>query len=173
MQDSTTPTATEPARKAKRIIIVGVIAGGVITSGLAFGAMSANAATTPTPSAAAAAATTDTPAPSGTSHGHGHGLNLSGTVTAVGTGSVTVKTATATTEYAVSATSDIDKNGEATIAAPGRCLDANWSVRAFLYRQTNKPPFRVLPITRNQPLPASGSGWRGPLLSVVSTHGVA
>jgi len=114
MQDSTTPTATEPARKAKRII-VGVIAGGVITSGLAFGAMSANAATTPTPSAAAAAATTDTPAPSGTSHGHGHGLNLSGTVTAVGTGSVTIKTATATTEYAVSATSDIDKNGEATL----------------------------------------------------------
>jgi len=115
MQDSTTPTATEPARKAKRIIIVGVIAGGVITSGLAFGAMSANAATTPTPSAAAAAATTDMPAPSGTSHGHGHGLNLSGTVTAVGTGSVTIKTATATTEYAVSATSDIDKNGEATL----------------------------------------------------------
>jgi len=33
----------------------------------------------------------------------------------VGTGSVTIKTATATTEYAVSATSDIDKNGEATL----------------------------------------------------------
>jgi len=114
MQDSTTPTATKPALKAKRVI-VGVIAGGVITSGLAFGAMSANAATTPTPSAASAAATTDAPAPSGTSHGHGHGLNLSGTVTAVGTGSVTIKTATATTEYAVSATSDIDKNGEAAL----------------------------------------------------------
>ncbi len=114
MQDSTTPTATKPARKAKRVI-VGVIAGGVITSGLAFGAMSANAATTPTPSAASAAATTDAPAPSGTSHGHGRGLNLSGTVTAVGTGSVTIKTATATTEYAVSATSDIDKNGEAAL----------------------------------------------------------
>jgi hypothetical protein len=57
-------------------------------------------------------------APNGTSHGHGHGhgLDLSGTVTAVGTGSVTIKTATATTEYAVSATSDIDKNGEATLS---------------------------------------------------------
>jgi len=60
MQDSTTPTATEPARKAKRII-VGVIAGGVITSGLAFGAVSANAATTSTGTAATATAT-DAPA---------------------------------------------------------------------------------------------------------------
>ena len=114
MQESTTPTTTKPGRKAKRII-VGVIAGGVITSGLAFGAVSANAATTSTGTAATATAT-DAPAPSGTSHGHGHGLDLSGTVTAVGTGSVTIKTATATTEYAVSATSDIDKNGEATLS---------------------------------------------------------
>ena len=110
MQESTTPTTTKPGRKAKRII-----AGGVITSGLAFGAVSANAATTSTGTAATATAT-DAPAPSGTSHGHGHGLDLSGTVTAVGTGSVTIKTATATTEYAVSATSDIDKNGEATLS---------------------------------------------------------
>jgi len=34
----------------------------------------------------------------------------------VGTGSVTIKTATATTEYTVSATSDIDKNGDATLS---------------------------------------------------------
>ncbi len=34
----------------------------------------------------------------------------------MGTGSVTIKTATATTEYTVSATSDIDKNGDATLS---------------------------------------------------------
>jgi Cu/Ag efflux protein CusF len=46
----------------------------------------------------------------------GHGLSLSGTVTSVGSASVTIKTSTGTTEYAVDALSDIDKNGEATLA---------------------------------------------------------
>ena len=50
-----------------------------------------------------------------------HGLPLSGTVSAVGTDSVTIKTSTATTTYAVTSSSDIDKNGEATLSdlAPG------------------------------------------------------
>jgi co-chaperonin GroES (HSP10) len=45
-----------------------------------------------------------------------HGLSLSGTVSAVGSGSVTIKTSAGTTEYVVDAKSDIDKNGEATLA---------------------------------------------------------
>lgn len=49
--------------------------------------------------------------------GHGGGLSLSGTVTAVGTASVTIKTAAGPTEYAVTSSSDIDKNGEATLSA--------------------------------------------------------
>lgn len=50
-------------------------------------------------------------------HGHGRGgaLDLSGTVTAVGTSSVTIKTSTATKAYAVTSSSDIDKNGEGAL----------------------------------------------------------
>ena len=44
-------------------------------------------------------------------------LDLSGTVTAVGTTTVTIKTSTATTAYTVTTSSDIDKNGEATLSA--------------------------------------------------------
>jgi hypothetical protein len=46
----------------------------------------------------------------------GFGLNLSGTVTAVGKSSVTIKTASGTTEYSVTTSSDIDKNGEAALS---------------------------------------------------------
>ncbi|WP_256796433.1 hypothetical protein [Terrabacter sp. Ter38] len=49
--------------------------------------------------------------------GHGGRLDLSGTVTAVTSSSVTIKTAIATTTYSVTSTSDIDKNGEATVSA--------------------------------------------------------
>jgi hypothetical protein len=49
--------------------------------------------------------------------GHGGGLSLSGTVTAVGTASVTIKTAAGPTEYAVTSSSDIDKNGEAALSS--------------------------------------------------------
>lgn len=48
--------------------------------------------------------------------GRGGGLGLSGTVTAVGTSSVTIKTSSGTTVYAVTASSDIDKNGESTLS---------------------------------------------------------
>jgi preprotein translocase subunit YajC len=47
---------------------------------------------------------------------HGHGLDLSGTVTAVGTSSVTIKTASGTSTYAVTSTSDIDKDGESQLS---------------------------------------------------------
>ena len=47
----------------------------------------------------------------------GAGLPLSGTVTAVGSSDVTIQTSTGTTTYAVTSTSDIDKNGEAQVSA--------------------------------------------------------
>lgn len=53
-------------------------------------------------------------------HGGGHGgfgLGLTGTVTAVGASSVTIKTSQGMTQYAVAGSSDIDKNGEATLSA--------------------------------------------------------
>jgi len=52
-------------------------------------------------------------------HGRGPGgaLDQSGTVTAVGASSVTIKTSAGTTTYAVTSSSDIDKNGEATLSA--------------------------------------------------------
>jgi hypothetical protein len=49
--------------------------------------------------------------------GPGGTLSSSGTVTAVGTSSVTIQTSSATTTYAVTSSSDIDKNGESTLSA--------------------------------------------------------
>ena len=46
----------------------------------------------------------------------GHALDQTGTVTAVGATSVTIKTSKGTTTYAVTSTSDIDKNGEAKLS---------------------------------------------------------
>ena len=54
--------------------------------------------------------------PQGGPGGPGGALSLSGTVTAVGSSDVTIKTSSATTTYAVTGTSDIDKNGEATLS---------------------------------------------------------
>jgi hypothetical protein len=42
---------------------------------------------------------------------------MSGTVTAIGSSSVTIKTSSGTTTYAVGSSSDIDKNGEATLSS--------------------------------------------------------
>ncbi|WP_131787243.1 hypothetical protein [Protofrankia symbiont of Coriaria ruscifolia] len=47
---------------------------------------------------------------------HGDALDQSGTVTAVGSSSVTIKTGSGTTGYAVTSSSDIDKNGEAQVS---------------------------------------------------------
>jgi hypothetical protein len=43
-------------------------------------------------------------------------LSQSGAVTAVGSSSVTIQTSSGTTPYAVTSTSDIDKNGEASLS---------------------------------------------------------
>lgn len=48
--------------------------------------------------------------------GPGRGLGRSGTVTALTGSSVTIKTASGTTTYAVTPSSDIDKNGEAALS---------------------------------------------------------
>ena len=88
----------------------GVTVGAVLTFGL-----NANASpSTTAPGSAAAATSTSGPRPD-----RPFGPRLSGTVTAVDTAAstVTIETSTATTTYAVDANSDIDKNGEANLAA--------------------------------------------------------
>jgi hypothetical protein len=50
-------------------------------------------------------------------HGGGAALSSTGTVPAVGASSVTIQTSSATTTYAVTASSDIDKNGESSLSA--------------------------------------------------------
>ena len=107
------PEAPAPQRRWGRfgtkaaLVAAGVVAGGVLASTLT--ATAATSSSTATPSTAASAA-------AGTCRGGG-ALSLSGTVTAVGTSSVTIKTSSGTTTYAVSSTSDIDKNGEASLSA--------------------------------------------------------
>ena len=102
---------------------LGLLGLGATAGAVASTAMAASAATTTAPSTAAPSAsapsTQSGTAPSGlpvAPPGAGIGLPLSGTVTAVGSADVTIKTSTATTTYAVSSTSDIDKNGEATLS---------------------------------------------------------
>jgi hypothetical protein len=46
----------------------------------------------------------------------GHALSSSGTVTAVGASTVDIRTSSGTTTYAVTSSTDIDKNGEATVS---------------------------------------------------------
>lgn len=115
--------------KNARLTKVGLAAAGVVAGAVLAGTMTAQAATpTPAPSSSSSSsgttATDPHPGDNGADgvpeaqehHGHGrHALDLSGTVTAVGASSVTIKTATAATEYAVTSTSDIHKNGEAAL----------------------------------------------------------
>jgi hypothetical protein len=108
----------------------GLVAAGVVAGAVLVGTVGAQAATS-TPSPKAPSSTTEDPHPGdngadgvpesqevhGGGHGHGHGLDLSGTVTAVGSATVTIKTSAATTVYTVTGSSDIDKNGEASLSA--------------------------------------------------------
>lgn len=72
-------------------------------------------------------------------HGdHGGALDLSGTVTAVTSSSVTIKTSTGTTTYAVTSTSDIDKNGEATLSALAVGDQVTFSVDSTNAKQIDK-----------------------------------
>ncbi len=106
-----------PGRGRSRAKQAGLVAAGLLAGGVLAGTVNATAATSSpstTPSTTSTAVTA--PVVPGQS-GHGaFGLGITGTVTAVGTSSVTIKTATATTRYAVTSTSDIDKNGEAQLS---------------------------------------------------------
>ena len=70
--------------------------------------------------------------------GHGAPLDLSGTVTAVTGSTVTIKTATSTTTYSVTSTSDIDKNGEATLANLAVGDQVTFSVDSTNIKQIDK-----------------------------------
>jgi hypothetical protein len=108
------PAATNRRRIARTagILGVGVAAGGVLAFGL-----NANASPSSTSTGVSAAASQYGAIGENTANVPRRGqLALSGTVTAVGSNSVTIKTSTGTTEYVVDANSDIDKNGEATLA---------------------------------------------------------
>ena len=122
----TTNPNDEPGRPRRRkglavvLLLSGLAGGGILGAGL-----SANAATPSTSAAGTSSASTGTssgtstatssstaPTP-GTATGTPPGLPLSGTVTAVGASTVTI----GTTSYPVTSTSDIDKNGEATLSS--------------------------------------------------------
>ena len=99
---------------------VGLVAAGLVAGGVLAGTLGASAASgTSSPTATYSAGSSSSSATDqdlGGDHGHGHGPDLSGTVTAVGTSSVTIKTSSGTTTYAVSGSSDIDKNGESQLS---------------------------------------------------------
>ena len=100
----------------------GLVAAGLVAGGVMAGTLGASAASSSNPGASyntggyARGTDADRAGDNGHDQGGVHGLDLSGTVTAVGTSSVTIKTPTGTTTYAVSSTSDIDKNGEAKLS---------------------------------------------------------
>jgi len=107
--------------QAAGLLGIGVAAGGILAFGL-------NASASPSPGTSTAQygygpagygdGSPGGPQCSGPGghRGPNHGLPLSGTVTAVGSSSVTIKSTTGTSAYAVDASSDIDKNGEAQLA---------------------------------------------------------
>jgi hypothetical protein len=88
---------------------LGAAAGGFASTALSAGAATTSATTTASQGSSGTGSST-TPSPPA-------GLTLSGTVTAVGSSDVTIKTSTATTTYAVTSSSDIDKNGEASLSS--------------------------------------------------------
>lgn len=133
------PSATDPqpARRRrwtprKTMATVALATAGV-AGGAVLGATVSAGATTPSTSAATSTSSTSSGAPTSGASAPASGAptgsrpsgsmpayrvpGLSGTVTAVGSSSVTIKSSTGTTTtYAVTSSSDIDKNGEATLS---------------------------------------------------------
>ena len=105
---------------AVALVGVGAIAGGIASATLSAGAATATTTVTtaiPGSTGTGGSSTTSSP-PAGSGRQRpaappgGAGLPLHGTVTAVSASSVTIKTSSGTTTYAVTATSDIEKNGK-------------------------------------------------------------
>ncbi len=93
----------------------GLVGGGLLVGGILAGTVSATAASNSSPSTTPSAGTSTQQEGYGAGH-RGMALGLSGTVTAVSSNSVTIKTASGAKTYGVTSTSDIDKNGEATLS---------------------------------------------------------
>ena len=114
--DSLEHQPASPRRRsglARKVALIGtgLVAGVALAGTVSAQASTSSASSTPT-------ATSSTPAqPGGGGQRGGSALSLTGTVTAVGTSSVTIKTGSGTTVYSVTSSSDIDKNGEATLSA--------------------------------------------------------
>ncbi len=108
-----------PGGRRRGIVIgvLGVLAGGaagaVIATAVGAGATTSGTGTASDLVAAASGAPGN---PGAAAPARGHGLPLTGTVTAVGKDSVTITTSSGTTTYAVTSSSDIDKNGEAQLS---------------------------------------------------------
>ncbi|HZU78552.1 MAG TPA: hypothetical protein VE991_01440 [Acidimicrobiales bacterium] len=113
--DDSPPSPGRRRRGARALAVAGLMGVSAVAGGVASMSMSAGAATTSTTSPASSGSSADTPGmpPPGCAAAR---LPLSGTVTAVGTSSVTIATSSGTTTYAVDSSSDIDKNGEATLS---------------------------------------------------------
>jgi hypothetical protein len=132
------PAAVQPSAPRRRGIAIGVLGAiaGCAAGAIIAGSMSANATTsgngtasgngttsgngTASASAVASSSTVPGAPPAGPAGGPAGGRYrapaTTGTVTAVGSNSVTIKTSAGTKTYAVTASSDIDKNGEATLS---------------------------------------------------------
>ena len=116
-----TETIQRPRRRTPRVLAsaLGLVGLGAGAGAIAATAATASAATTSTSTTAPQSSSGTGPSGTGSSTAPppgGLGLPLSGTVTAVGSSDVTIKTSTGTTTYGVTSTSDIDKNGEATLS---------------------------------------------------------
>jgi hypothetical protein len=111
------PASPTPNRRRRGLLAATGLVGAGIVAGAVIGAtaLSSAATSSSTPSSSASSSASSS-SEANEAHRGGHGLDLSGTVTAVGTSSVTIKTSTGTVQYAVSSSSDIDKNGESTLS---------------------------------------------------------
>lgn len=129
------PTGPQPARRRRwtprKTMATVALATAGLAGGAVLGATVSAGATTPSTSAASSTSSTSSGAPTSGTPASGAPTGsqpsgtmptyrvpgLSGTVTAVGSSSVTIKASTGTTTtYAVTSSSDIDKNGEATLS---------------------------------------------------------
>ena len=137
---------------SSRLMKIGYAGAGLVAGALLATAIGAQAAT-PSPTTTGSSTTTATADPHPGDNGadgvpeakeqhgpggHGGALDLSGTVTAVGTSTVTIKTSSGTTLYSVTAASDIDKNGEATLSKLAVGDAVRFSVTSSASKQIDK-----------------------------------